>query len=256
MYRVGVIGCGGIGIKHASGLVGSDKAELVAGCDLNEDILSSFGEHWADTWSGVALYKDYSQMLAEENLDVLTVATPDNRHADLVVDAAHAGVKAIFCEKPLATSMADAKRMQKAVEDHGVLFSVDHTRRWQPLWSRIKNEVLAGGQIGQVQYIESTHHPGQATVTIGGKAHFLGEGINLGITEIGLQGVDQARTGVVHVTELILIKGAIRGDRREGDAVEIISELQRDTGGIDFVGGVKVVIAFISISVIRNQIAA
>ncbi|MBT5533843.1 Gfo/Idh/MocA family oxidoreductase [Candidatus Poribacteria bacterium] len=155
-YRVGVIGCGGIGVQHAAGLVGMDNAELVAGCDLNEDALSAFGERWRDTWGDVALYTDYRQMLDRERLDVVTVATPDNRHVDPVVDAANAGVQAIFCEKPLATSLADADRMRAAVEENGVLFSVDHTRRWIPLWRHLVEEVIGGGQVGEVQYVVGT----------------------------------------------------------------------------------------------------
>lgn len=155
-YRVGVIGCGGIGVQHATGLVGMDNAELVAGCDLNQDALAAFGERWRDTWDGVALYTDYREMLEREQLDVVTVATPDDRHVNPVVDAANAGVKAIFCEKPLATSLADADRMRAAVEDNGVLFSIDHTRRWIPLWRHMVEDVIGGGQVGETQYVVGT----------------------------------------------------------------------------------------------------
>ena len=154
--RVGVIGCGGIGIQHASGLVGLDCAELVAGCDLSEETRSAFGAHWQDTWPNVNLYEDYRQMLASESLDVVTIATPDSVHADPVVDAVEAGVRALFCEKPMATSLADVDRMRAAIEQNGVLFSIDHTRRWNPLWHHIKDDVIDGGQIGDVQYVVGT----------------------------------------------------------------------------------------------------
>jgi len=155
-YRVGVIGCGGIGVQHVNGIVGMDSAELVAGCDLNEETIAAFSERWADTWPNVACYTNYREMLEREHLDILTVATPDNRHVDPVVDAASAGVKAIFCEKPLATSLADADRMRAAVEENSVLFSVDHTRRWVPLWRHMVEDVIGGGQVGEVQYVVGT----------------------------------------------------------------------------------------------------
>ena len=98
-YRVGVIGCRGIGDRHASGLVGLPNAELVAGCDILETTLADFKEQWKDHWSDIALYTDHQEMLAKENLDIVTVATSDHRHADLVVNAANAGAKGIFCEK-------------------------------------------------------------------------------------------------------------------------------------------------------------
>ncbi len=155
-HRVGVIGCGGVGVHHAKGLVGMDNASLVACCDLNQEVLASFQEEWSGTWDEIQPYTDYRSMLAEQRLDVVTIATPDDRHADVVVDAANAGVKAIFCEKPLCTSMEDAYRMRDAVEANGVLFSVDHTRRWEPLWTHLKQQVLAGGQLGEVQYVVGT----------------------------------------------------------------------------------------------------
>jgi predicted dehydrogenase len=101
-------------------------------------------------------------MLAAENLDVVTVATSDHRHADLVVDAANAGVKGIFCEKPMATNIQDADRMLHATEQNGTILSIDHTRRWQPLWRRTREEIVGGGRIGDVQYVIGTLSGGRA----------------------------------------------------------------------------------------------
>jgi len=154
-YRVGVIGCGGIGIQHATGLVGLDNAHLVAACDLNTETVAAFQDHWAGTCDAIAPYADYRQMLAEQQLDVLTIATPDDCHAEPTVDAARAGVKAIFCEKPLATSLDDARRMQRAVAEHGVVFSVDHTRRFKPIWRKLR-KLVAAGAIGELQYVVGT----------------------------------------------------------------------------------------------------
>ena len=95
-------------------------------------------------------------MLAKENLDIVTVATSDHRHADLVVNAANAGAKGVFCEKPMATSLTDADRMLEAVERNGTILSIDHTRRWQPLWRHTKEEIVGAGEIGEVKYIIGT----------------------------------------------------------------------------------------------------
>ena len=101
-------------------------------------------------------------MLGAENLDIVTVATSDHRHADLVVDAANAGVKGIFCEKPMATSVEDADRMLEATEQNGTILSIDHTRRWQPLWRHTRDEIVGGGQIGDVVYVIGTLSGGRA----------------------------------------------------------------------------------------------
>ena len=160
-YRAGVIGCRGIGIAHASGLVGLDNAELVAACDLSEERLEEFRSHWKATWPGIAVYTDHRQMLASEDLDIVTVATSDHAHADLVVDSAESGAKGIFCEKPLATNLADADRMVAACESKGTLLSVDHTRRFQPLWQHIK-DLVSQGTIGPVQNIIATLYGSRA----------------------------------------------------------------------------------------------
>jgi len=156
MYRVGVIGCRGIGIAHAQGVVGLDNADLAAACDLAEEELDRFQDRWKDTWPTITRYNNHKKMLEKEQLDIVTVATSDHRHADLVVDAAEAGAKGIFCEKPLATTVADADRMIEACERHNTILSVDHTRRFQPVWRYGKEEIIDKGVIGPVQYVTGT----------------------------------------------------------------------------------------------------
>ncbi len=154
MYRAGVIGCRGIGVQHATGIVGSDRACLVAACDLDEAAPRAFAQHWPD--EDLALYSDPREMLAGASLDIVTVATSDHRHADLVVDAANAGAKGIFCEKPLATNLADADRMIAACNANTTTLSVDHTRRFIPLWRHAKEAIVDQGIIGPVQYVVGT----------------------------------------------------------------------------------------------------
>jgi predicted dehydrogenase len=153
MLRAGIIGCTGIGREHAAGLSGLANVEVVAACDLNAAAAESLSEDMSDFWDDITAYTDHTSMLAEESLDIVTVATGDNAHATLVVDAAQAGVRGIFCEKPLATTIADADRMIAAVRDSGAILSVDHTRRWQPLWRRAYERVSREGAIGPVRCV-------------------------------------------------------------------------------------------------------
>ncbi|MDP6037052.1 MAG: Gfo/Idh/MocA family oxidoreductase, partial [Candidatus Latescibacteria bacterium] len=153
---VGVIGCRGIGVRHGNGVQGIENAELVAGCDLVDAQLRDFDERFGATNPNLVLYKDFEEMLEKANLDILTVATGDNRHTDPVVAAAEAGVKGIFCEKPLAVSVEASERMVDAVEKNDVVFSVDHTRHWFPLWHRC-HELVCDGAIGKVGTVIATH---------------------------------------------------------------------------------------------------
>ncbi len=154
-YRVGVIGAGGIGIQHAAGISGLAHAEVVACCDVRPEVSKAFQERWQDEYPDVRAYTDYREMLEREDLNLVTVATSDDRHADMVVDAAEAGAKGIFCEKPLATTLEDADRMIEAVDRCGTVLSVDHTRRWTSVWRGAKR-FIDGGGIGEVQYVIST----------------------------------------------------------------------------------------------------
>ena len=151
--RVGVVGCRGIGIRHAAALTDLDNAELVAGCDLSTELLAEFADSHRSRWPNLQTYTNSAEMLASADLDIVTVATGDNAHADLVVDSANTGVRGIFCEKPLATNLADADRMLAACAANDTIFSVDHTRRWQPNWTHAWHLIHDEGVIGVVQYI-------------------------------------------------------------------------------------------------------
>ena len=77
MYRVGVIGCRGIGVRHAAGIAmfnDPDRAAVVAACDLVTDEIDAFKGEFPDT--EITGYTDHRQMLEKENLDIVTVAPP------------------------------------------------------------------------------------------------------------------------------------------------------------------------------------
>jgi predicted dehydrogenase len=171
-YRTGIVGLSGIGggrprgslhpslgdetpHSHAGAYATLPRARVVAVCDLIPERLEEFVRTWGDTWPEIRPYTDYREMLRREGLDVLSVCTPDHRHADVVVDACDAGVKGIFCEKPLATSLADADRMIAAVERHGVVMTVDYWTRWWP-GSLKARELLRTGRIGRLKRIVVT----------------------------------------------------------------------------------------------------
>ena len=129
--RFGIISW--IRLRHAS------EFELVAVCDLKPDVLDTFFERSKITRGSVHEYNDYRAMLEKENLDVVSVATPDDYHTNPVCDASDAGVKGILCEKPLTINLNDADRIIETVERNGTKMSVDHTRSWAAAISRGAN---------------------------------------------------------------------------------------------------------------------
>jgi predicted dehydrogenase len=172
IYRAGIIGLRGIGASrpkpahytclgserphsHAAAYAAVPQIQVVAVCDLVPDLLENFAQTWDGTWPHVERYTDYHEMLERERLDILSVATSDHTHAQIVVDACEAGVKAIYCEKPLATTLADADRMIAAIEHHRVVASVNHWTRWTPE-TLLARETLRQGTIGQLKRIVQT----------------------------------------------------------------------------------------------------
>jgi predicted dehydrogenase len=165
-YKAVIIGLTGIGAQrenrpatsiygsipqsHAAAYYHHPQTEVVAVCDLGPEMLERFRQTWQDVWPDLRYYTDAQAMLAAEQPDLVSIVTPDHRHADLTVAAAQAGAKAVLCEKPLATSLADADRMIAACAATGTLLSVEHTRRWWPLY-RTARDLIRSGELGALR---------------------------------------------------------------------------------------------------------
>lgn len=165
--RAGIVGCSGISIakpersaaprrtplphSHASAFHAVPETEVVAVCDVVPDATARYVAAWGEA----ARYTDYRELLARENLDLLSIATPDHLHADIFVDACAAGVKGIVCEKPIATTLADADRMIAAAAQHGAKVVVNHTRRFDPFYRQAK-WLIDQGTIGKLSRVIGT----------------------------------------------------------------------------------------------------
>jgi predicted dehydrogenase len=97
-------------------------------------------------------YTDFGEMMEREDADLVSIATSDHAHADLCVKAAESGARAILCEKPIATTLADADRMIEACEAHGIPLSIEHTRRWDPRHLTARR-LLRQGDLGPVRTV-------------------------------------------------------------------------------------------------------
>ena len=100
---------GGVPRSHAAAYHQHPRTEVVAVCDIRTQAMDEFKATWGDVWPTVRCYSDYREMLAQEQPDLVSVVTPDHLHAAITVAAAaHPTVRAILCEKPIATTLADA----------------------------------------------------------------------------------------------------------------------------------------------------
>ncbi len=119
--RVGVIGCGGMAKGHMQSLLKmreSDNVEIVAVCDIYEKRLDE-----AAQLTGGKPYKNYRQLLANNGIDYVLIATPEHWHYQMTMDAACAG-KHIYCEKPMTQTSQQAKKVVARIDQTGVKMQV------------------------------------------------------------------------------------------------------------------------------------
>jgi predicted dehydrogenase len=157
--------------SHLSALAAIPSATVVAGCDINPEARDLFHQRWEGTWPGLTSYADYNEMIRDEQLDLICVATPDHLHGDIVRVAAAAGIRAIFCEKPMSTNVADVDSMIEAIERHGAVVNVNHTRRWMPPYVAARETVRAGA-IGDLVQV-TVHFGGERAMLWRNHSHFL-----------------------------------------------------------------------------------
>lgn len=150
-YRVGFIGCGGIAGAHADGYraLRNANVEFVAGADIAPN---GPGAQRLATEYGVRLYADYREMLAKEQLDVVSVCTWPRTHCESTIAAAEHGAKGILCEKPMAISLSEADRMIAACELSGTTLAIGHAHRFSPQAVKAR-ELVRRGEIGALTLI-------------------------------------------------------------------------------------------------------
>jgi predicted dehydrogenase len=168
--RAAVIG-GGLGGSHGYAYARAEEYELVAVCDINPEVFDRFYERAEIARGGIGEYADYREMFAKENVDVVSVATPDHLHVDPVCDASDAGIRGILCEKPLATTLADADRIVETIERNGTKLSVDHTRSWIPSHQAVR-EAIRDGEIGPLTRIVA-HMGGKRSMLFRNGTHLV-----------------------------------------------------------------------------------
>ena len=163
-YRAAVIGCSRMGgfidnevidypaivlpYSHGAGFYASERIDLVACSDMRPDVMEEFGKRYDVPQE--RQYTDYQKMIAKENLEIVSVATQPEQRAEIVIFAAEHGVKAIYAEKAMSASMADADVMVEAVERNGVFFNLGTNRRWHPGFDKMK-EIIDSGELGALR---------------------------------------------------------------------------------------------------------
>ena len=162
MYDVAFIGTGpnpddsdwgtsaAMAYLHADGYANDDRCELVACADLVGDHADAFADEW--NLDSENVFEDYTAMLDATAPDIVSVCTPVPTHAEIVVDVVESGgVDAIHCEKPMADTWGDCRRMAAVADAHGVQLTFNHQRRFSETVARA-DEFLE--DVGEIERFE------------------------------------------------------------------------------------------------------
>ncbi len=158
------IGIGIVGAKfaadfHTDSYRRNDKTKVVAVADINPDALKSYVEKWKVPNT----YTDYRDMLKRDDIDLVSICAPNFLHAEIIAECAKAG-KHVVCEKPLATSAADARKAVDACRKAGVKLMYAEDWVYAPALRRTI-EIIEEGAIGKILYVKAkevhngTHSP-------------------------------------------------------------------------------------------------
>lgn len=149
VLNIGIIGCGGIANgKHMPALSKLAEVQMTAFCDIQlekaQEAAGKFGS------AGAKVYSDYRELLKDKSIDVVHICTPNKSHADITVDSLEAG-KHVMCEKPMAKTAADAKRMVEAARRTGKKLTIGYQNRFRSD-SQYLHKLCCGGELGEIYY--------------------------------------------------------------------------------------------------------
>jgi predicted dehydrogenase len=136
---------------HVQAYQAHPECEVVACADIHEGRLKLFGSEYGISGQ----YSTAEEMLAKEKLDIVSICLWPHLHAEYTLKAAEAGVKAIHCEKPMATTWGDARRMAAVCREKGVQLSFNHMRRFLEPFQKAR-ELLRAGTIGELLTMEAS----------------------------------------------------------------------------------------------------
>jgi len=152
IYRIGIIGCGGIATgKHMPALQKQPNAAMVAFCDIDEERAVTASKAFGSP--DAKIYTDYKELLADQSLDIVHVCTPNDTHAEISIAALEAD-KHVMCEKPMAKTAADARRMVEAAKRTGKKLTIGYQNRFRSDSQYLKR-LCEDGELGDIYYAKA-----------------------------------------------------------------------------------------------------
>ena len=157
---VGVIGINGMGWANITAMLKANpETHCVAICDVDQNVLDKRAQELEKNFSMKPVhYSDYRKLLADKNVDVVIIGTPDHWHCLQAVEAMQAG-KDVYVEKPIANSIAEIRTMVAAQEKYDRVVQVG---QWQRSHAHFKSalDVIRSGDLGKIRMVKSWAYQG------------------------------------------------------------------------------------------------
>ena len=147
--RVGIIGCGAIYHHHVDAISADDRLHLVAFADIDDAHLQE-----AVSLYGGTPYSDYIEMIKKEQLDSVHICTPHYLHEPMAIEAMKLGCD-VFCEKPMAITVAGAERMIQVSRETGKKLGICFQNRFRET-SQLVMRLIRSGEVGKVLGAKAT----------------------------------------------------------------------------------------------------
>lgn len=157
-YSVGLIGVNGMGWSNLNALLKNSQVKCTALCDIDENILKKRANELKDRGIDVKTFVSYHDMLADDLVDIVIIATPDHWHCLQLVDAVKAG-KHVYVEKPIGNSIQECNLMVKAVENSLSIVQVGQWQRSQQHFNEAI-EFVHSGKLGKIRTVKAWSYVG------------------------------------------------------------------------------------------------
>ena len=150
--KMAILGCGGMAGGHAQHFAKHPDVELVALCDVSEEVVQSFIErNLKESNEKPQIFTDAAKMYAETKPDAVTIVTPHTMHFDHGKQAIEAGCH-VFMEKPMVTDSAQAHELAKLVEDSGKVFVIGYNSPCSPQYHYVR-ELIRSKELGKLETV-------------------------------------------------------------------------------------------------------
>jgi predicted dehydrogenase len=149
LLKVAVIGTG-MGRYHMKEFVESPNVKLVAVCDLNREEAT----HFAREYGAERVLTDVEALWEVPNLDAISIAVPNYLHAPIAIEALRRGLH-VLCEKPMATTLEEAKEMVATAEEQSKRLMIGMSQRFKPESLALRS-MVERGELGKIYYARGT----------------------------------------------------------------------------------------------------